>query len=92
VAIAGGAECRRQDGLYCREGADTAYTCAPVLADGAACDAEEECGASSYCTGTCDPVKVSGESCASNSECGALYCNKDSLTCTNLPDRASCQE
>lgn len=91
VAAAGGAECRRQDGLYCHADSDTSYTCAPVLADGEPCDAEDQCGASSYCTGTCDPVKAADTSCTSNSECGVLYCNHDSLTCTNLPDRASCE-
>jgi hypothetical protein len=88
----GGAECRRQDGLYCHEESATAYACAPVLADGAPCEAEEQCSATSYCTGTCDPVRAPGGSCTSNSECGALYCNKDSLTCASIPDRASCEK
>jgi len=88
----GGAECRRQDGLYCQGDSAGAYTCAPVLSDGEPCDGEEACSVASYCNGTCVPVRAPGGTCASNSECGALYCNKDSLTCTSLPDQASCVE
>jgi hypothetical protein len=87
----GGAECRRADGLYCREVSATEYHCAPVIPDGEPCESDDQCVGTSYCADTCQPAKPEGSSCTSTAQCGGLYCSKDSQTCTNLPDQADCQ-
>jgi hypothetical protein len=72
-------------GLSCSSDADCSrdercswrsFTCAPPLADGSACDRDEEC-ASEHCTSSdvCGPRPAAGDPCSNSVDCGpAAFC------------------
>lgn len=66
--------CFAQDGLHCDYLSDGAETCKPLLALGAPCANDEQCGVANYCDTTCKKRGVLGDPCT---RC------LDSLTCVN---------
>lgn len=80
--------CYTQDGLYCQSAA-----CAPILATGAPCTANPQCGTESYCATTCTPRKTAGQPCLQDSECSQvnhLYCVNDVCSAASLASDAVC--
>lgn len=80
--------CYTQDGLYCESAA-----CAPILATGAPCSANPQCGTESYCATTCVPRKTAGQPCLQDNECSQLnhlYCVNDVCSAASLASDAVC--
>ena len=80
--------CYTQDGLYCE-----AAACAPILATGAPCTSNPQCGTESYCATTCTPRKTAGQPCLQDTECSQvnhLYCVNDVCSAASLASDAVC--